>query len=131
MTDEREPLFDLSAAADDPIAEPTERRELRSTVRALVAGASPPERVRAMDVHATFDHELYARLRDIGVMALGAPEAVGGVGELRDQLVLIEELAAGPTAMAAFMIAHFAVTQVLAVHGDGALQRSVLDQLLA
>lgn len=131
MTDEREAILDLSGAADDPIGEPVERRELRSAVRALVARESPPERVREMDARAKFDHELYARLRDLGAMALGAPEAVGGVGELQDQLVLIEELAAGPTSMAAFMIAQFAVAQVLAAHGDGALQRSVLDELLA
>ena len=131
MTDEREALVALTGSAGDPIAEPPERREFRSVVRALVARTSPPERVREMDVHAVFDHDLYEQLRDIGVMALGAPEAVGGVGELRDQLVLIEELAAGPTSMAAFMIAQFAVTQVLAAHGDGALQHSVLDELLS
>ena len=131
MTDEREALVALTGSAGDPIAEPPERREFRSVVRALVARTSPPQRVREMDVHAVFDHHLYEQLRDIGVMALGAPEAVGGVGELRDQLVLIEELAAGPTSMAAFMIAQFAVTQVLAAHGAGELQRSVLDELLS
>jgi alkylation response protein AidB-like acyl-CoA dehydrogenase len=115
----------------DPIADSPERAELRATVRRLVADVSPPERTRALDETETFDDELHAALAGIGALAIGAPESVGGVGDVRDQLVVVEELAAGPTSMAAFLIAQYAVTQVLAAYASTDDQRALLGDLLA
>lgn len=101
----------------DPIADSPERAELRATLRRLVAEVAPPTRVAALDEAEAFDDELFVALADLGVFAVGAPPGVGGGGDVRDQLVVLEELAAGPTSMAAFAIAHFAVTQVVGTFG--------------
>jgi alkylation response protein AidB-like acyl-CoA dehydrogenase len=118
-------------AASDPLADSPERAELRATVRRLVADVSPPERTRALDESETFDDELHAALAEMGALSIGAPEAVGGVGDVRDQLVVVEELAAGPTSMAAFLIAQYAVTQVLAAYASTDAHRALLTDLLA
>ena len=103
--------------AADPLADPPERAALRRTVRRLIDRISPPERIAALDEAETFDHDLFAALAEIGAFAAGGPESVGGVGDVRDQLVVEEELGAGPTSMAAYAIAHFAVTQTIATYG--------------
>ncbi len=113
----------------DPIAESPERRQLRETVRALVRDVSPHERTQALDDAEQFDDELYEALAGLGVLAIDAPEAVGGAGDLRDQMVVIEELAAGPTSMAAFLIVQYMIIQVLGTHAANDEQRAVLADL--
>lgn len=114
----------------DPLAETPERRQLRETVRAVVADVSPHERTQALDAAEQFDDELYAKLADLGVLAIDAPEEHGGLGDLRDQLVVIEELAAGPTSMAAFLIVQFMIIQVLRGYASTDEQRAVLAELV-
>lgn len=114
----------------DPLAEGPERAELRRTLRDLVARESPPERVREIDEAERFDDELYGKLASIGVLAIDAPGELGGSGDVRDQLVVVEELAAGPTSMAAFMIAQFAVVQVLSAFARSDSHRDVLRALV-
>lgn len=114
----------------DPLAEPPERRQLRETVRALVQAVSPHERTQALDAAEQFDDVLYERLAELGVLAIDAPEDVGGVGDLRDQLVVIEELAAGPTSMAAFLIVQFMIIQVLRGYASTPQQHAVLADLV-
>jgi acyl-CoA dehydrogenase len=114
----------------DPLAEPFERRQLRETVRALVRDVSPHERTQALDDAEQFDDELYARLADLGVLAIDAPESVGGAGDLREQMVVIEELAAGPTSMAAFLIVQYMIIQVLRSHATNDLQHDILAALV-
>ena len=114
----------------DPVADTAERAELRAAVRRLVADVSPPERIRALDEAEQFDDELCGALAGSGVFSAGAPAYVGGVGDVRDQLVVVEEVAAGPTSMAAFLIAQYAVTQVLATFGKGEDHRVIVDALL-
>jgi acyl-CoA dehydrogenase len=115
----------------DPAADTAERAELRAAVRRLVADVSPPERTRMLDEAEAFDDDLYRALAAMGALAAGAPEAVGGVGDVRDQLVIVEEVAAGPTSMAAFLIAHFAVTQVIATYATTEGHGALVDALLA
>ncbi len=116
--------------AGDPLAEPPERAELRRTLRELIARESPPERVHELDEAERFDDALHARLAELGLLGIDAPEELGGSGDVRDQLVVVEELAAGPTSMAAFVIAQFAVVQVLAGFGREETQRAVLRELI-
>jgi acyl-CoA dehydrogenase len=115
----------------DPVADTGERAELRAAVRRLVADIAPPDRIRALDEAEQFDDVLYDALGRLGVFAAGAPAHVGGVGDVRDQLVVVEEVAAGPTSMAAFLIAQYAVTQVLGNFGNGDEHRAIVDALLA
>lgn len=117
--------------AGDPIADSSARAALRATVRRLVADVSPPERTAELDEAERFDDTLHAALGELGLLAVGAPAGAGGDGDVRDQLVIVEELAAGPTSMAAFLIAQYAVTQVLAAYGASDAQHDVLAELLA
>ena len=115
----------------DPIAAAPERAQLHRTVRGLIADVSPPERVRELDEAEEFDEQLYAALVQTGVLGIGAPVEAGGDGDVRDQIAVIEELAAGPTSMAAFVIAHYAVTQTIAAWATNAHQRTVAADLVA
>jgi alkylation response protein AidB-like acyl-CoA dehydrogenase len=115
----------------DPLADTIERAELRATVRTLVARVSPPERIRVLDEAGRFDDMLHAALAEMGALAAGAPAHAGGAGDVRDQLVIVEEVAAGPTSMAAFLIAQYAVTQVLANFGHTDEHRAIVAELLA
>lgn len=124
-------MSNAAFATGDPLADTSERAELRATVRRLVADVSPPDRTRALDEAEQFDDELHSALASIGALAVGAPKSVGGIGDVRDQLVVVEELAAGPTSMAAFLIAQYAVTGVLAAFGTSDEHRRILDDLLA
>jgi acyl-CoA dehydrogenase len=121
----------LAPAAGDPLTDSPERAELRATVRRLVADVSPPDRTHELDETEQFDDELHAALAGIGALSIGVPSSAGGAGDVRDQLVVVEELAAGPTSMAAFLIAHYAVAGVLATYGAGDHHREILDALLA
>jgi alkylation response protein AidB-like acyl-CoA dehydrogenase len=115
----------------DPLAESPERAELRRSVRSLVERESPPARIAELDLAGRFDAELHAKLAAIGVLGIDAPDALGGSGDVRDQLVVVEEVAAGPTSMAAFLIAQYAVAQVLARFGRGAEHEDLLRRLIA
>jgi len=117
---------DFDAEPGDPLAESAERAELRRSVRRVIADHSPAERVREMDEARRFDERLHAALADLGILGIDAPEAFGGVGDVRDQLVVIEELAAGPTSMAAFMVAQYAIVQVLSRFARTDEHRAVL-----
>jgi acyl-CoA dehydrogenase len=56
---------------------------------------------------------------------------LNGTGDVRDQLVVLEELGAGPTSMAAFLIAQYAVAQVLQRYGSTSGHQRALGRLLA
>ena len=112
-------LTDAAGRALDPLAESPERAEFRRELRRLIERESPPERIRELDETASFDRELHQSLARMGVLALGAPERLGGAGDVRDQVVAIEELAAGPTSMAAFLILQYMAIQVLSPAEDG------------
>lgn len=117
--------------AVDPLSDTPERATLRATVRRLVDSVAPPERIAALDEAEAFDGDLFAALGAAGMFAVGAPGSVGGDGDVRDQLVVVEELGAGPTSMAAFAIAHFAVVQVLAAFGHTDAHRDLTGRLAA
>src|ERR1700730_4388980 len=119
-------ITDAAGVTVDPASDSDERAELRRTVRAVVERESPDERIRALDEAEAFDERLYDSLAGIGALAIGAADELG---DLRDQLVVVEELAAGPTSMAAFMIGHYAVTGALRRFGATDQHRDVLDQL--
>jgi alkylation response protein AidB-like acyl-CoA dehydrogenase len=120
-------LTDAAGQALDPVSDAPERAELRRGVRRLIEDVSPEHRVHALDESETFDGDLFRALADMGVLGIG----LNGAGDVRDQLVVLEELGAGPTSMAAFLIAQYAVAQVLQRYGSSPAHRRALERLLA
>ncbi|MFD3502529.1 acyl-CoA dehydrogenase family protein [Streptomyces sp. NPDC058676] len=83
----------------DPAGEVTEASEseledLRETVRSVCADAGGIAAVRSLDEHSPgIDADLWDTLgRQVGLAALGLPEAVGGIGGLAEIAVVCEEL---------------------------------------
>jgi alkylation response protein AidB-like acyl-CoA dehydrogenase len=74
--------------------------------------------VLELDDREEFDEELYSELRKLGAHGIGASPDAGGAGDIRDQMVVIEELAAGPTSMAIYMVVHYMATHILSAHGS-------------
>ncbi|MEO5838228.1 MAG: acyl-CoA dehydrogenase family protein [Acidimicrobiales bacterium] len=124
-------ITDDAGRLADPVADSPERAELRAALRALIAREAPPARIRQLDEAEEFDDHLYATLDELGVLGIDAPAALGGAGDVRDQLVVIEELAAGPTSMAAFMIVQYMIIQVLGAFASTDEQRAILADLVA
>jgi alkylation response protein AidB-like acyl-CoA dehydrogenase len=67
-----------------------EQSQLVETFAALYAKHAPPERVRAAEPSG-FDQELWKRLTDLGVVAMGVPEDDGGWAASLLDLVLVAE----------------------------------------
>lgn len=118
MNSQRLELTDALGASSDPLADDEERAELRRQVRRLLAEESPPERIAELDEAAEFDGPLCEKLGELGLLAIGGPKAFGGTGDVRHQVVVMEELAAGPTSMAAFAVLQFMGIQVLSSHAS-------------
>jgi acyl-CoA dehydrogenase len=118
---------DAAGQALDPVSDAPERAELRRGVRQLIGDVSPEHRVHALDESETFDDDLFRALAEMGILEIG----LNGAGDVRDQLVVLEELGAGPTSMAAFLIAQYAVAQVLQRYGSSPTHRRALERLLA
>ena len=123
-------ITDEAGRRADPVADPPERADLRAALRALIAREAPPSRIHQLDEAEEFDDHLYGKLNELGVLGIDAPDALGGSGDVRDQLVVIEELAAGPTSMAAFMIVQYMIIQVLGAFASTDEQRAVLADLV-
>ncbi|MFI8073408.1 acyl-CoA dehydrogenase family protein [Streptomyces sp. NPDC086033] len=81
-------------AAGTTEASEAELEDLRATVRSVCADAGGIAAVRRLDEHAPgIDAGLWDTLgRQVGLAALGLPEAVGGVGGLAEIAVVCEEL---------------------------------------
>jgi len=116
MNSQRLELTDAVGASSDPLADDEERAELRCQLRRLLAKESPPERIAELDEAEQFDEPLYSKLGELGVLAIGGPARFGGTGDVRHQVVVMEELAAGPTSMAAFAVLQYMGIQVLSSH---------------
>jgi acyl-CoA dehydrogenase len=115
----------------DPIAEPTERADLRQVVRDLIAEVAPTDRTLELDDREEFDDALHAGLAKIGAMSLGAREEHGGMGDVREQMAVVEELGAGPTSMAVTMVVHYMGVHILTSHGSQEQRDRWLTPLLA
>lgn len=114
----------------DPVADTAEQLELRHRVRELVTRVSPPERVLELDEQEVFDEDLFAALGAAGLTALGADPALGGHGDIREQSIVIEELAAGPTSMAVYMVVHYMGIHILTSYGSAEQRHQWLTKLV-
>lgn len=71
-----------------------ERRDLRRTVRALLARHVPRERASELDRTGTFDRQVWGHLGAAGLLGIGSPEEHGGSGgSVGDSVVVVEEIA--------------------------------------
>jgi acyl-CoA dehydrogenase len=123
------PVTDGIGASLDPASDAPARAELRRTVRQLIAREAPEHRIQDLDKAEHFDDQLYRALAAMGVLGIGLGDE--GSGDVRDQLVVLEELGAGPTSMAAFLIAQYAALQVLRRYGSTASHHEAMDRVLA
>ena len=114
----------------DPIADTPAQSALREQVREVIAQVSPPERVLELDEQEVFDEDLFAALGAAGLTALGADPALGGHGDIREQSIVIEELAAGPTSMAVYMVVHYMGIHILTSYGSDEQRRQWLTTLI-
>jgi acyl-CoA dehydrogenase len=84
------------------------------TLVKAIQRTSPPETVAKLDRAKTFDSELYAVLRDLGVWGLGVDEAFGGTGCSNvEQLIALRTLGNLSTSTAVFCVVQFLLTRLL------------------
>lgn len=123
----------LGPASDphDPLADTSERAQLREVLRDLLAAEHPPERARELDEREEFDEGLHRALAGVGITSLGAAPEYGGFGDVRDQVVAIETVAGAATSMAVFLIVHYMAVQILSSHGDARQCEEILAPLIA
>ncbi len=114
----------------DPIADSEQRQELRAMLRRLIDEVSPTSRVLELDDAEQFDDQLFDALAEVGVWGLGVAEEHGGLGDIREQLLALEELAAGPTSMAVYGVVHYMLTHIVGRFGSGEQRDRWLEGLV-
>ncbi|UFS98531.1 acyl-CoA dehydrogenase family protein [Nocardia huaxiensis] len=124
-------ITDTIGTLADPGSDSDERAQLRAVLARMIAEVAPPERVRELDENEEFDHELHKQLAAMGILALGGSPEDGGYGDGRDQLVAVEELAAGPTSTAVFLIVHYMAVQILSTCASAEQRETVLAPLMS
>lgn len=127
----RQQWTDQVGLAADFTADSPERAQLRAMLAEMIADVAPATRVRHLDEIEQFDDDLHAKLGELNLLALGGTPQDGGYGDGRDQLVVIEELAAGPTSMAVFCIVHYMGVQILSSMGSEKHRLQCLQPMLA
>ncbi len=91
----------------------------------MIASTSPPERLAALDEEERFDAPLFGQLAEMGILGIGTAE-----GNIRDQTVVVEELAAGPTSMAVYVIVHYMAAHLLSTATVRGHRSNMLEQLI-
>ncbi len=100
------------------------------TLAKAIRRTSPPETVARLDAAKTFDADLYAVLRDLGVWGLGVDEAWGGSGGSNvEQLIALRTLGNLSTSTAVFCVVQFLITRVLKDNASEAQKKQWLEPL--
>ncbi|HYM02010.1 MAG TPA: acyl-CoA dehydrogenase family protein [Stellaceae bacterium] len=104
----------------------------RDTIRRFVAKEIEPF-AAAWDEAETFPRELYEKAAAVGLLALGFPEAYGGVEtDSFYGIIAAQELAkAGAGGVSASLQSHTIGAPPIAIAGSDALKRRVLPEILA
>lgn len=113
-----------------PHSDSAEQADLRQVVRDIIDRCSPPERTRAYDEANEFDLELYAALGEAGLIGLDAEVDGSSGADPRHQIVVLEELAAGPTSMAVCLVVQYMGVGLLTEFGSDEQRTEVLAPLL-
>jgi hypothetical protein len=94
------------------------------SARAFSEGALAPNAAK-WDEESTFAKDVLAQAGELGFMGMYTPEEAGGLGMTRlDASLIVEELAKGCTATAAFLTIHNMATSMIGKY----CQQSVIDQ---
>jgi acyl-CoA dehydrogenase len=107
-----------------------DQADIRQLARSLVENFAGPDRIRELDEAERFDEELYTALAQAGLIGLGADASVGRDADPEHQIVVLEELAAGPTSMAVCLVVQYMGVRLLCSFGTGEQRRSLLTPLV-
>ena len=104
---------------------------VRDVVASIIDRYAPPARIRDLDRARQFDHELYGALGEAGLIGLDAEPAGTTAPDPRSEIVVLEELGAGPTSMGVCLVVQYMGVGLLAQYGDEHQRTSVLGPLIA
>lgn len=107
-----------------------EQAEIRTLARSIVADCADPERVARLDASRTFDEELYTALGKAGLVGLGADAEDAAAADPRHEIVVLEELGAGPTSMAVCLVVQYMGVRLLSSYGSPGQRGQLLAPLL-
>ena len=113
------------------IAQLSEEKDIfRDALERTIDRVSPLSRVQELDNSKTFDSDLHAALSELGILGIGVPEDLGGVGgDALDQVIALEVLGRKATSMAVCMVVHFMITRLLREYGNAAQAETYLRPL--
>jgi acyl-CoA dehydrogenase len=120
----------MSWTGTEYIDETAEQIALREVVGAVIARCAPPGRVRELDARREFDHELYRALGSAGLIGLDADLESRRTPSAVNEIIVLEELGAGPTSMAVCLVVQYMGVGLLMQFGDGRQRESVLAPLI-
>ena len=106
-----------SMIATGTLPDTTEQADLRRVVREIVETYAPPQRIAELDEARAFDLALYEALGQAGLIGLDADADEPCGADPRHQIVVLEELAAGPTSMAVCLVVQYMGVGLLAEYG--------------
>ena len=112
-------------ATDSP-----DQADIRRLARSLVEDLAGLDRLRELDEAERFDEELYTALAQAGLIGLGADASAGRDSDPEHQIVVLEELAAGPTSMAVCLVVQYMGVRLLCSFGTDEQRRSLLAPLV-
>ena len=101
-----------------------DQRAFVESARAFSEGALAPH-AATWDAQSIFPKDVLRQAGGLGLMGMYTPEAAGGLGMTRlDASLIVEELAKGCTATAAFLTIHNMATNMVGKYcGDAAIER--------
>ena len=103
---------------------------IRRLARSLVEDLAGLDRLRELDEAERFDEELYTALAQAGLIGLGADASAGRFADPEHQIVVLEELAAGPTSMAVCLVVQYMGVRLLCSFGTDEQRMSLLAPLV-
>ena len=108
-----------------------EQRAFVESARAFAEGAMAPNAAR-WDEESIFPREVLQQAGELGFMGMYTPESAGGLGMGRlDASLIVEELAKGCTATAAFLTIHNMATSMVGKYCSTAIVEQWCPELVA
>lgn len=103
---------------------------LRDSVRRLVEKDYPSATRRKIAAEGGFSQALWRRFAEMGWLGLALPERHGGVGDIRDLAILLEELGAG-LVMEPVLASAVVAPRLLIASGDEQRAQAIIPEVIA